>query len=173
MGVHAFVCLSGWKSWIAFDGMWGSWKFLDQSYSVLVLFAGILDQQASKSLIHHEQSEQSNIVKWKVSKKSIKITPVYIKMGVHAFVCLSGWKSWIIFDGMRGSWRFMDMSYWVVVLFAGILDQRASKLLRLHEQSERSNIAKWKVSKKCIKNFYCPNMDGSTCHWSVCLSVQV
>ncbi len=145
-------------------------KFMDQSYSVPVLFSGILDQVASESLIHHKQSERSNIVKYKVSKKCIKISTVQIWMGVHASVCLSGWKSWILFDGMRGSYRkFLDWSYWLQVLFWGILDQQASVSLIHHEQSEQSNIVKWKVSKNYIKTFLLSKYGWEYMHWSVCL----
>ncbi len=70
---------------------------------------------------------EANVVKWKgIKNRHKKISPARIWMGVRVSVCLcvcvsvclSGLKSWISFDGMKGSWwNFQDQSNFSQVIF--------------------------------------------------------
>ncbi len=64
-----------------------------------------------------------NVAKWKVSKRTLKISPIHIWVGgcvsvcvfVYLSVCLYWLKSWITFDWMKGSWRnFQDQPNYVL-----------------------------------------------------------
>jgi hypothetical protein len=73
--------------------------------------------------ILHERSERSEHSEVKgIKNRHKKISPAHICMGVHVSVCvsvcLSGLKSWITFDGMKGFWyNFKDQSNSSQVIF--------------------------------------------------------
>ncbi len=101
---------------------------------------------------------KANIVKWKESKKGRKIL-THLHMDGRACVCLcvclSRLKSWINFDGVKGSWwNFQDQSnslqviFWRSVRSAGLQGTAMSP--------------KWSVSRKYIASLsFCP---AGVCH---------
>ncbi len=81
----------------------------------------------TKVLILH-QSKVSGL-RWKVLKRALKNLSVCIWMGgsvsvcvcVCLYVCLSARKTWITFDGMKGSWwNFQDHSNPIQVIFGQV-----------------------------------------------------
>ncbi len=72
---------------------------------------------SSKILSFMNRVSEANVVKWKGSKTGIKnFACSYMDGG--SCVCLTGLKSWITFDGMKGFWwNFQDQSNSSQVIF--------------------------------------------------------
>ncbi len=112
-------------------------------------------------------------VKWKISKRAFKkLTHPYMdgRVLVYVSVCLSFRKSWITFDGMKGSWwNVQDQSNSVqVILFISLFNfLYLMNMASFHSLCVFLHVNKWVLNWAHVSASFKPNCMKIliSCNW--------